>query len=109
MRRWDAATRLLERDEREAVQGDLAEAGENGWRGLIDVLGLVLRRHANHWRNWRPWLSAFGLALPGSLLLMGFSLSVSRAYQQCVDSTVVKTMGLAAGLGSLCFCARSLC
>ena len=77
----DTIAQLLEREERDAVQGDLVEAGESPWQALLDVLGLVARRQAGVWRNWRPWLAAFGLAVPSSFLLMGFSLSVSRAYQ----------------------------
>ena len=81
----DVVAQLLERDEREAVLGDLVEAGESGWQALLGVLGLVIRRQAVLWKNWRPWLAAFGLALPGSLLLMGFSLSVSQSYQRLID------------------------
>jgi hypothetical protein len=51
------------------------------------------------WKNWRPWLAAFGLALPASFLLMGFSLSVSRAYQHLVDPTILKATGLTIGPG----------
>jgi hypothetical protein len=101
----DLVSRLLESDEREAVRGDLVEAGESGWRGLLDVSGLVLRRQVLLWRNWRPWLAAFGLAFPGSLLLMGFSLSVSQDYQQLFNPVVVKTTGLTLGPGfSLLVC-----
>jgi hypothetical protein len=73
---------LLEPNEREVVLGDLEEGGENARQSLVAILGLVIRREAALWRNWGPWLAAFGLALPFSFLLMGFSLSVSRAYQQ---------------------------
>ena len=72
----DAASRLLERPEREVVLGDLYEAGMGAWKGLLDVLGLVVRRQAALWQSWRPWLAGFGLALPASFLLMGVSLSV---------------------------------
>ena len=75
---------LLEPGEREAVQGDLTEAGEGGWHALFGVVGLLARRQLDLWKNWRPWLAAFGLAVPGSFLLMGFSLSVSHAYQQWI-------------------------
>ena len=103
------ASKLLERDEREAVLGDLAECNESGWHGLLDVLGLVIRRQTLLWRNWRPWLAAFGLALPSSFLLMGFSVSVSRAYQQFIDTTILKTTGLTAGPGfSLLLCNSAL-
>ena len=86
----DAVALLLERDERDAVLGDLLEAGASAWRGLPDVLGLVVRRQAFLWRSWRPWLAAFALALPGSLLLMGFSLSVSQACLQFINPAILK-------------------
>jgi hypothetical protein len=83
---WLLATvsRFLEPDEREAVQGDLIEAGESGWQAIRGVSGLLLRRQAELWQNWRPWLAAFGLAVPGSFLLMGFSISVSHGFQQLI-------------------------
>src|SRR5277367_1555281 len=77
----EAAAQLLERDDREAVLGDFAEANEEAWRGMAGILGLVLRRHLTLWKSWRPWLAGFGLALPSSFLLIGASLSVSRTYQ----------------------------
>jgi hypothetical protein len=72
---------MLGRDEREAVLGDLIEAGEGAWRAMLAVLGLVLRRKAEVWKTWRPWIAAFGLSMPCSFLLMGASLSVSQALQ----------------------------
>jgi hypothetical protein len=77
----DVASQLLGREEREAVRGDLAEAGEGAWQSLLAVSGLVARREADVWRSWRPWLAAFGLALPSSFLLMGVSVSISSAYR----------------------------
>jgi hypothetical protein len=73
----EGAAQLLERDEREAVLGDLAEAGEGAWRGLLEVLGLVSRRQVALWRSWRPWFAGFGLAMPCSFALMGISVSIS--------------------------------
>jgi hypothetical protein len=95
----NVVAQLLERDEREVVQGDLLEANESSWQSLLAVLGLVVRREAALWTNWRPWLAAFGLALPSSFLLMGFSLSVSRAYQHFVNVTVLHATGLTVGPG----------
>jgi len=93
----EAAAQLLERDEREAVLGDLLEAGGNVWRALVDVVGLVVRRQADFWKSWRPWVAAFGLALPGSLLLMGSSLSVSWKVEHLMNpSRVVNEAGLLA-------------
>jgi len=84
----EVAARLLERGEREAVLGDLLETGEGAWRGLLDVLGLVVRRQLLHWKNWQPWLATFGLALPGSLFLMGVSVSVSSIYERLIDHRI---------------------
>lgn len=84
----ESASRLLDRSEREAVLGDLAETGEDVWQGLFGILGLVVRQQFVLWKNWRPWLASLGLALPGSLLLMGFSLSISQAYQRLINTTV---------------------
>jgi hypothetical protein len=78
----EMAARLLECDERDAVLGDLVETGASAWKGLLEVLGLVIRREGQAWSDWRPWLAAFGVALPGSLLLMGVSLSVSCTYER---------------------------
>ena len=72
--------------------GDLREAGESGLRGLLDVFGLAVRRHLALWKDWRPWLASFGMALPGSLLLMGFSLSVSRTYQRLIHPTIFRRL-----------------
>jgi hypothetical protein len=78
----DFAARTLKHDEREVVLGDLAERSRGVWRDLGEVLGLVVRREAALWSDWRPWLAAFGVALPSTLLLMGRSFSISCAYRQ---------------------------
>jgi hypothetical protein len=60
---------LLPPDERDALQGDIAELALSGRRALHEVLGLVARRQAAAWQDWRPWLALFGLAvLVGSRL-----------------------------------------
>jgi len=76
------ASRLLGRDDREAVMGDVAEACFGFGRALSDVLDLVIRRQVDLWKNWRPWIAAFALVLPCSLSLMGLSLSVSKTVAQ---------------------------
>jgi hypothetical protein len=76
----EAAAILLEPRERELVLGDIAEMDGPVGRGISDVLGLAVRRQILLWKSWRPWLAAFGWALPASFLLIGFSLSVSWGF-----------------------------
>jgi hypothetical protein len=76
----ERAAQLLGHEERETVLGDLQEAGVSPWRAVFDIAGLLVRREALQWRNWQPWLAAFGLTLPASFLLMGFSVTVSYSY-----------------------------
>jgi hypothetical protein len=75
----EAAAGLLAPPDREVVLGDLAQSDYGAWRGLGDVLGLAARRQLALWRSWRPWAASFGLALPASLFLMGWSLAASGA------------------------------
>ncbi|HEY4988492.1 MAG TPA: hypothetical protein VII09_01725 [Opitutaceae bacterium] len=84
----ECIARLLERDEREAVLGDLAETGESAWRASLQLAGLVVRRQAALWRDWRPWIAAFGLSLPSSLLLMGFSVSFCLGCQRFFEAAL---------------------
>src|SRR5262249_23944492 len=62
-------SQTLEPDERDAVLGDLAESGVTCAQALRDVLGLVLRRQAAIWKDWRPWLALVGLVAPLGALL----------------------------------------
>src|SRR5260221_2332799 len=65
----DTVSRMLEPDEREAVRGDFAESGETSAQALLNVLGLVARRQAAFWKDWRPWLALVGMVPPlGGLL-----------------------------------------
>jgi hypothetical protein len=65
----DLLSRQLESGEREAVLGDLAEAGVHGASALGDVSGLVVRRQIALWRNWRPWVALLGIVIPIAFLL----------------------------------------
>ncbi len=65
----DLLSRALEKSEREAVNGDLAESRESGARALRDVVGLVARRQAETWNNWRPWLTLACVLFPIGVLL----------------------------------------
>ena len=67
----DFLSRALEKSEREAVHGDLAESRESGPRALRDVAGLVARRQEETWSDWRPWLTLAWVLFPmGALLSM---------------------------------------
>jgi hypothetical protein len=78
------ASQFLGQDEREAVLGDLTEMRESAWRGLLGVVGLVVRRQALGWRSWRPWLAGFVVAMPSSYLLVAIAGSVSATFQRLV-------------------------
>jgi hypothetical protein len=65
----DIVSQLLEAPERDAVRGDLAECRAGGWRALREVLGLVARRQAALWMEWRPWLALLGVVLPLGIVL----------------------------------------
>ena len=109
--RWaliEAAGRLLDVDEREAVLGDITEAGAGLLRGMLDVVGLAARRQALLWTNWRPWLAAFGITLPCSLFLMGLSLSVTQSYLRVIDPAHGTAPGLLTGSALLPLISRGL-
>jgi len=89
----ETTAQLLEGRQREAVLGDLMEAGESAWQALLGILSLVLRSQAGLWKSWRPWLVAFGISLPASLLLMGVSLSVSQGCQRFISPTNLAAAG----------------
>jgi hypothetical protein len=65
----DVVARTLQPEEREAVLGDFAESRESDCQALGDLLGLVGRRQAALWMDWRPWLALFTVVLPLSILL----------------------------------------
>jgi hypothetical protein len=90
----ESTAQWLERDQREAVLGDLVEAGENAWQSLLGVLSLVFRKEAALWTSWRPWLAGFGLSLPASFLLMGASLSVAQTGQRFFSPQMIARPGI---------------
>lgn len=101
----EVLARRLSPGDRETVLGDLAEAGETGRRALWSVAGLLMWRQLSTCRNWRPWIAALGLAMPASLLLMGFSVSIAQTYQSINVGTVLQATGLNVGppvVGLLC-------
>jgi len=94
-----AVARLLNPYEREAVLGDLEELDANNWRGIVEILDLYVRRRVVLWKSWRPWVAAFGLAVPLSLTLMGLSVSIAKAGQQWVNGNILNGSNLALGPG----------
>lgn len=93
------ASHFLSSEECEAVLGDIAEAKEDSYWAAMNLLGLIARRQLELWKDWRPWSTVFGIALPGSFLLMGLSLSVSYL---CRDLVNAMSQGTPYGLGFLC-------
>jgi hypothetical protein len=71
----ERATIFLAPKDRDAVLGDLAETGVNGWHALGSVLGLVVRQHLELWRAWQPWVAS-STAFAGSLLLLSVSFGL---------------------------------
>jgi len=65
----ESLSRLLDGDEREVVRGDLAECGTNPAQALCEMIGLVIRRQAVLWCDWRPWFMLASVVIPIGLLL----------------------------------------
>jgi uncharacterized membrane protein YhaH (DUF805 family) len=72
----EMATSFLPPKDRDAVLGDLVEAGAGGWCALGSVLGLVVRQRMELWRAWHPWVAS-SVAFAGSLLLLSVSFGLS--------------------------------
>ncbi|MCU1321821.1 MAG: hypothetical protein JWM43_1470 [Acidobacteriaceae bacterium] len=94
-----AVSSLLAPCEREAVLGDLTELGSNNWRSIADVLDLYFRRRIVLWKSWRPWLAAFGLAIPLSLTLMGLSVSIAQSGQRWINASILQGVNMTLGPG----------
>jgi hypothetical protein len=60
----ELVSRLLDPPEREVVRGGAPAA-----RALCEVLGLVVRRQAAAWSDWRPWFALAGIVIPIGFLL----------------------------------------
>lgn len=59
----DLVSRDLEPNECDAVRGDLTESGETAGQALLQILGLVARRQAALWTNWRAWVGLMVISL----------------------------------------------
>lgn len=78
------ASKLLDRDERQAVVGDLLEANEPPLRALLDVFGLFLRRQGELLIESQAWVAGLTVSFPSSYLLMNVSVSVSCTFRRLV-------------------------
>ena len=65
----DVLAGLLAAEEREAVLGDLAEAGASRTQAATQLLGLVVRRYASDWTRPGPWLALIIGVIPIGILL----------------------------------------
>jgi hypothetical protein len=113
----DVVSRLLEPDERDAVRGDFAESGETGGHALRDVLGLVVRRQAVLWSDWRTWLACIAFVFPVGVLLALSSTWLGRSYDlylwvfqnyRDIDPTIAAETGLKVRTGIVLLVNRSL-
>lgn len=75
----ELVSQALQSEERDAVLGDFAESGESEGQALLGVLGLVVRRQAALWKDWRPWLVLVSLVIPLAWLLSLNSRSAASA------------------------------
>jgi hypothetical protein len=67
---------MLEEDEREAVLGDLAESETTAARAVTELLGLIAKRQAAAWADWRPWVALVFLVIPVGYLISQRSLAL---------------------------------
>jgi hypothetical protein len=74
---------MLAPDERDAVLGDLAENGAGSVEACRELVELVLRRQAELWAHWRPWLLLSGLVTPCAILLS--YLAARQAHRTAID------------------------
>ena len=65
----DMVSHLLDQPERDVVRGDLDECGARPGHALREVAGLVVRRQAALWIDWRPWFAVASIVIPIGLLL----------------------------------------
>ena len=75
----DLLSLTLEETQREAVRGDMAESRESGVQALRELVGLVARRQAEIWSDWRPWLTLAWVLFPIGALLSIVSGAIEGA------------------------------
>ncbi len=65
-------SRLLDPREREVALGDVAELGYVGGQAFMSILGLVLRRQLQPWKQWQPRFVLTIMITPIAALLASF-------------------------------------
>lgn len=70
-------SRLLPREDREVVLGDICESGLTTHEAFLDLLGLLIRRTVDPFGHWRAWVCLVVAPLL-SLLLIGVSVSLAE-------------------------------
>jgi hypothetical protein len=96
---------MLESGEREAVIGDIAEAGATGGQAVRDVFDLIVRR------RWRVWLALAALTGQAWVLLV-FVGTPLRAFDIWWKYGVRSEDGLSTGqdlIALICHCAALIC
>ena len=78
--------RGLDADEGEAVLGDFAESSQSAARALSEATGLVLRRQAGLWKDWRPWVGLVAVAGVAAVPLSRFTFSFGASLGQQVGT-----------------------
>jgi hypothetical protein len=97
--------RVLDRDEREAVAGDLEEAQESASGSVLQVLDLIAKRQLAPWAGWRPWLVLVAITFPLAVVLAqtarefaGWSAIYSWMLINNTDAALLRSAGFWSGV-----------
>lgn len=122
----DGLLGTLDKDEREAISGDLLEAHESPSSSVFQLLGLIIRRQFVYWAGWRPWLVSAAVAVPLAIVLSqtakeyaGWSAVYNWMLINNADATLLRTAGFWNGalecswvigkFGLILFCCSWVC
>lgn len=95
----------LEKDEREAVLGDMAEEGAGFVTSTLSIADVALRKELAGWRHWTPWVASIGVVVPCvvSLIVVAKNLADGSAiylwlFANNTDAELLQQPGFWAGL-----------
>ena len=80
--RWwlvERLSRALQPTEREAALGDFAESEVALGTAIRDLIGLIARRQAAAWYDWRPWLAFTSITGASTFALIFYAFVFSRS------------------------------